>query len=839
MKRQRHTQQPPIISGYILNPNRGHWSIEVPSEQTNWIENPSTEVDTTNWSGSGGATAVSRSSAWAYSGLYSLYALGVFGNTAAVYFQSSIAAGTYMYSCALYSVNGVRLWIDITGSGFDAGRLDVTVPPGEVVIAEFPVPIVVPSTSTLGISFQVVNNGTEFYVDAQLLESGTKISPFFDGNSPGCYWLGLPDLSTSYRTLEANSGPITNFDELGFFIDQYAGAGMPSLDVQATDYAIIDGSEYDGTRTADRVLALSGRFSGTSQQVVQQQKAALIDIINRDRSPYDVPLVLRYQAYKCDVPIGKPLRATAVYVSGLEGSTDNLYAEPAVIQFRCNDPYFYEMITSGTTMAVFDQFVAPRTIRYDRNHVWSTMNGGPDNQLVRAIKRGVDGWLYVGGQFTSVNGIPQTRYLARWREDLGWQSIANLAAGVGAEPGVHTIVLAANGDMYIGGDFANVNAIASTNNIAKYRPSTAAWSALIASGANSTVRAMAIDGTGLLYLGGDFTSIGGVAANRIAKFDATGPTITALGTGMNAGVWCLAVDSANNLYVGGRFTTANGVVVSCIAYYTASTGVFSAMSGGVATVTAGTLTVFAITITPNGLVYVGGNFVTAGGVTVNHIAIWTGSSWQALGPAGSPGFTSISGNVVRAITAYNNLVHIGGFFTAAGGGSSYNGYAIWNGYSWLRGDVAPASSPTFYAIHVDKLGVTLGYDTSGTATLSKTIALASASTSIARPVFTLKNTTADPQRIYQILNATSGDSIYFDLIMLSGETIIIDTRRRRVTSTIRGDLTYTVLAGSNFATWKLLPQRTNYINVYAGGSGNTMAITINNAHWSIDGGVLR
>lgn len=838
MPLRRHIQQPSIVSGYILNPNRGHWAIEVPSEQTNFIENPSTEASTLNWIGSGGATAVSRSSTWAYSGLYSTKVLGVFGNTAAIYSQSSIAAGTYMYSCALYAPNGARLWIDITGTAFDAGRLDITIPPGEVVIGEFPIPIVVPSTSTLSIYMQVVNSAVEFYVDAQLLELSTKVSPFFDGNSPGCYWLGLPDLSTSYRTLEANSGPITNFDDIGFYIDQYGGASMPNLDAQRTDYAIIDGASYDGTRAEDRILGLSGRFSGNGQQVVQRQKADAIDLINRDRTSADVPVILRYQAYSCGLPIGKPLRISAVYVGGLEGNVDNLYAEQVVIQFRCDDPYFYELITSATTIAVYDSFATPRINRYDKNHVWSTMSGGPDNNLVRTIKRGIDGWLYVGGSFTAVNGIPQTRYLARWREDLGWQSIANLAAGAGAELGVHTIAIAANGDLYIGGDFASVNATANTLNIAKYTPSTGVWSSVFTSGANLMVRALAFDGTGLLYLGGAFTSAGGVAVNYIAKWNGT--AISAVGTGMNAAVFALAVDSANNVYVGGQFTLASATAVSRVAYWNSTTSAWSTMLGGVATVTVGTLTVFAISIAPNGLVYVGGNFVTAGGTTVNHIATWSGSAWQPLGSATSPGITSTSGSPVRAITIYKNLVHVGGNFTAASGVAwLYFGYAIWNGYAWIRGDMEAPSTPTIYAIHADPLGVTFGFDTTGTGLFSKTQALVSAATAISRPVFTIKNTTSTVQRLYQILNATTGDYLFFDLVMLAGETIIIDTRQRKITSTVRGDLTYTITTGSNFATWKLLPQRTNYLNVFASGAGNTMAITVQNAHWAIDGGILR
>jgi hypothetical protein len=137
------------------------------------------------------------------------------------------------------------------------------------------------------------------------------------------------------------------------------------------------------------------------------------------------------------------------------------------------------------------------------------------------------------------------------------------------------------------------------------------------------------------------------------------------------------------------------------------------------------------------------------------------------------------------------------------------------------------------------LGVTFGFDTSGTGLFSKTQAFISDSTAAARPVFTIKNITTTVQRLYQILNATTGDYLFFDLIMLAGETIIIDTRQRKITSTVRGDLTYTLATGSNFATWKLMPQRTNYLNVFASGAGNSMTVAVQNTHWAIDGGILR
>ncbi len=77
------------------------------------------------------------------------------------------------------------------------------------------------------------------------------------------------------------------------------------------------------------------------------------------------------------------------------------------------------------------------------------------------------------------------------------------------------------------------------------------------------VRALAVDGSGNLYAGGNFTTAGGVTVNYIAKWDGT--SWSALGSGMNGTVYALAVDASGNLYAGGGFTTAGGVAANNIA----------------------------------------------------------------------------------------------------------------------------------------------------------------------------------------------------------------------------------------------------------------------------------
>ena len=78
-------------------------------------------------------------------------------------------------------------------------------------------------------------------------------------------------------------------------------------------------------------------------------------------------------------------------------------------------------------------------------------------------------------------------------------------------------------------------------------------------GADDSVYAAVVDGSGNLYIGGMFTVVGDVIANRVAKWN--GSSWRALGSGigdnLNDRVLGLAV-SGSDLYAGGQFRTAGG-----------------------------------------------------------------------------------------------------------------------------------------------------------------------------------------------------------------------------------------------------------------------------------------
>ena len=137
---------------------------------------------------------------------------------------------------------------------------------------------------------------------------------------------------------------------------------------------------------------------------------------------------------------------------------------------------------------------------------------------------------------------------------------------------------------------------------------------------------------------------------------------------MNAAVYALAVGPDGSLYAGGSFTTAGGVAASAIArwdggaWYSLATG----MGGDVY------FYVYALTAGPDISLYAGGKFTTAGGVVANHIARWDQltSSWHALG-SGMSGQSDDSYVNAMAVRPDGSL-YAGGRFEIAGGVPSSN-----------------------------------------------------------------------------------------------------------------------------------------------------------------------
>lgn len=221
-------------------------------------------------------------------------------------------------------------------------------------------------------------------------------------------------------------------------------------------------------------------------------------------------------------------------------------------------------------------------------------------------------------------------------------------------------------------DFGSVTVLNTSTNVADADFMLARlngiWTA-IAPNTNNAVFALAVGQNNELYAAGLFTSIGGTAANYVAKYQ--DGVWSALGTGLNGTAYALAVAPDGAVYVGGQFTTAGGTTVNRIAKWNGSAWL-ALGSTGVDDV------VRSIAIAPDGVVYVGGDFHAAAGTTVNHVAKYNPvtNSWAALGS--TPG---TDGTVYAVTVDSNGIVYVGGQFNLAGG-TTIHDMAKWDGATW-------------------------------------------------------------------------------------------------------------------------------------------------------------
>lgn len=198
-------------------------------------------------------------------------------------------------------------------------------------------------------------------------------------------------------------------------------------------------------------------------------------------------------------------------------------------------------------------------------------------------------------------------------------------------------------------------------------------------GANYKILAMTTfdDGAGeALYVGGEFTTIGGATISHIARWD--GNTWTPVGGGVNGDITVLAVfddGSGPALIAGGEFTIAGGVPASHIAKWDGTS--WSAMGGGVNS------WVLALTVFDDGsgpALFAAGRFTRPGTGNGHKVVKWDGTAWISLG-------LGLDGEI-RALTGFHGehgpQIIAGGNFTTTAENATAKRIAAWNGTTWAE-----------------------------------------------------------------------------------------------------------------------------------------------------------
>jgi uncharacterized delta-60 repeat protein len=233
-------------------------------------------------------------------------------------------------------------------------------------------------------------------------------------------------------------------------------------------------------------------------------------------------------------------------------------------------------------------------------------NGGLGSIVVQA-----DGKILVGGRFNGPNSIGgQTR-----------NGIARLDAKTGLADSfdpktnnpVYTVAVQADGKILTGGQFdmlaPNGGPAVTRNHIARLETDGRLDQTLDLGTIGDFGQATAVQADGKILIGGEFTTVLGVARNNIARLNTDGTLDLAFNPNSDSNVYAIAVQSDGKILAGGTFSNIGGQPRSCIARLNPATGLADSFdphaNGG---------RVDAIAVQPDGKIVVAGAFHGAAGM---------------------------------------------------------------------------------------------------------------------------------------------------------------------------------------------------------------------------------
>ncbi len=330
------------------------------------------------------------------------------------------------------------------------------------------------------------------------------------------------------------------------------------------------------------------------------------------------------------------------------------------------------------------------------------LSGGTHAEIIAASRfddgQGGGEQLYFAGKFWSAGGV-RASGIAR-RAGSGWERVGQSAV---LPLGFAVLAMQPFDDgsgpsLFVGGSFSSIDGV-SCPRLARW--SGGRWSTVGAAPPSGSVNALTVFDDGLgggpaLVAAGDFTSISGVSAKRIARWD--GRNWSPLGAGLDGWVLALAVfddGSGPALYAAGSFANAGGEPAEGIARWDGRA--WSSVGGGADDVVR-TMTVVDDWHGFGPSLFAGGSFASIGGTSASRVARWDGAAWSACGDGT---VDEVYASAVVEI-AGEQWLYIGGALVSTGGEPARHIPARWNGIEWQEVDLGiPAGQGIIRLIHED------------------------------------------------------------------------------------------------------------------------------------------
>lgn len=807
--------------------------ILVPDETTNYILNPAFRYDTTGWTAAGSTlTRVLDQARW------NIASMKVVTNGAA------LREGCYYRVNALSGISD-PITVSIYVRGNSGGeRIHIRLidnPTGMEWVSDH---VILSSerwqriqvsgyiTGSNDVRLYVETDGAAkaitFFVDGAQMERKPYATTYCDGDQPGCRWNVISHSTISTREAYTRqggkwislAGPCRENDDI--YVTVLGGLGMAKIQNQVQSWALSPGSFFQGTKILDRSIQMSFtvkkpnlRFRGAPDlSGLHELRQQLIDVIKPDLTAGSEPFLFSYN--EGDRELFLWLR----YESGLEGSWDvrNSFVNSFGLRFIAVDPTIYEDDQEAKALG-FKETELFNYVAMRKNGVWSTMNGGFNNK-VYCFAEGPDGKIYAGGDFTVANNsltalspmIPANR-IAYWDGEK-WNLLSSGANGV-----INAVDVAPNGDVYVTGNFTSIGGVA-CNYVAKWNGTI--WSAL-GTGLGAFGRAIKVAPNGFVYVGGTFTTAGGIAAYRIAYWDGAAWHQMGAFRGVNSTVMTIAIKpDGTEIYFGGSFSDENtnpGSGLNGIAIYYPATNLIDNIGAGVSGVAS---TVYTLGIAPSGKLYAGGDFSIPGW----GIAAWNGAAWETVGGGLGKGTDA----TYSIAFAGNETFYAQGAFSYINGGDNYcPSLTFYNGSTYIPIDFNMSVLLSYQAVFISSRGDVF-HSTNASAFRAKVTLVTNSGTQSTSPKIYIKGA----GYLLWLENYTTKKRIYFNMDILANEEIFIDLGQGKITSTVRGDLLWTVIVGSDISAFNLMPGENKITALMINDVAAQMYLYYTPIHWSID-----